>query len=812
MKLYFSFFFILIFLSFSKAQDGQIKAQLLDNESNPIVFANVLLMGEADSIMVKVETTNEQGVISFLKIPYGNYYLEASYIGFENLIITNLTINEKTKLVDLGKISFIPTSVQLDEALITASRVMVEIKPDRTIFNVEGTINSAGDNGFSLLRKAPGVLIDNNDNISVLSRSGVLIYVDGRRLPLSGTDLTNYLTNLPAEQIDKIEIITNPGAKYEAEGNAGIIDIRLKKDKNIGYNGSLSATGSYGKYGRASFNGSGNYRNKILNTFGTLGYGFGDGYHETNFVNYQNGIVLRENDLRLWNSKDLNLRWGTDFFLTKNQTIGFLISAGDGIRDANSSYRNEIASSNSSSKIDSILIAQNTGLSTAKRSTYNINYAYSTKANSLNIDFDYGRFRNNSENDQPNLYYNPQETEITSKANSAYDTPVEIDIITLKLDYEKEILGGKVGVGSKFSKVTTDNTFLFYDVPLTTEILNPRRSNNFLYDENVYAGYLSYARPISKKLNFSGGLRAEKTIATGDLKAFLVELNEDPVELNYLNFFPSAGLTYQINPENIVSVNYGRRINRPDYNVLNPFRVQVSELSFNKGNPFLRPEIVNNIELGYSLFYRYNFKLSYSKTLDQITRLFGPDEIDPRAGYITWENLTKQTIYSANISAPVDISKWWNMYLNINSAYLNNQADYGEGAVVDVQAFTYSIFQQSTFSLPFGLKGEISGYFSGPGVWGGVFKYRETWSLNLGLQKKFFNEAMNVRISMNDIFLKSGWTGYSEYNGLRAEGMGIHDSRRASLSLSYNFGNSNVKSRKRNTGIEDEAKRVSSGG
>lgn len=800
---------LLLITAFLQAQDGQVKALLIDNESNPVIFSNVVLYEAKDSSIVKVETSDEQGVVSFTSITYGDYFLKASYIGYEEINQSEIVLSESQRLVDLGRLAFQVSSVELEEAVITANRVLVEIKPDRTVFNVEGTINSVGDNGLGLLRKAPGVLVDNNDNISVLSRSGVLIYVDGRRLPLTGDDLTAYLSNLPAEQIDRIDIITNPGARYEAEGNAGIIDIRLKKDKNLGYNASFGVNASQGRYGTASANASGNYRNKKLNTFATINGGFGKRYHETVFTNRQNNFVLFENDFRLNNFSNSNYKLGTDFFISSKHTIGFLITGGSGHNISNGTNNTEIASASSESKVDSILFAKNDGDDSRINTNYNLNYTFDGKDNNLSIDLDYGQYNNRSNTEQPNTYLDASRSTTLSEVYNAFETPVNITIATFTLDYEHEVWGGKLGVGTKGSRVNTDNTFRFYDVVGQERDLNLRRSNQFDYAEDVYAAYLSYGRPLSKKLSFQAGLRSELTDAAGDLQAFLTELQEPPVELNYLSHFPSAGLTYEINKMNTVSLNYGRRINRPDYNVLNPFNVQSSELSFQKGNPFLRPEIVNNIEIGYSLLYRYNLKLAYSKTSDQITRLIAPDEENPKAAFITWENLAQQETYSMNLSAPIDILKWWNMYVNFNSAFLDNQADYGEGAVVDVQAFTYSIFQQSTFTLPFGFKGEVSGYYSGPGVWGGVFKYGPQWSLNLGLQKKFLKEKLNVRLSANDIFFQSGWEGQSEFNGLISSGRGQWDSRRVALSLNYSFGNSNVKSRKRKTGIEDAAKRVS---
>jgi outer membrane receptor protein involved in Fe transport len=294
--------------------------------------------------------------------------------------------------------------------------------------------------------------------------------------------------------------------------------------------------------------------------------------------------------------------------------------------------------------------------------------------------------------------------------------------------------------------------------------------------------------------------------------------------LDYLQWFPNAALTWSQSPTSTFNLAYGRRINRPDYNVLNPFNNRLSELSYQKGNPRLNPEIVNNLELGWTWQYRYNFKLAYSKTDDQITRIMAPDVRldengnpigddtggDIRAGFISWDNLATQKIYSFSSSLPLQVNKFWSAYINLSANYQDNQADYGEGRTIDLQAFSYNIYQQHTFELGKGWKGEISGWFSGPGIWGGVFLYDESWSLNVGLQRKFFNDQLQIRVNAEDIFYQTGWNGKSNFAGLFSEGRGNWDSRRVGISLSYNFGNQNVKSRKRNTGLEDEAGRVGS--
>lgn len=500
---------------------------------------------------------------------------------------------------------------------------------------------------------------------------------------------------------------------------------------------------------------------------------------------------------------------GTDFFVGKNHTIGFLYSGRDFTGNSRNNSRIELAPLDAKTSVDSILVANDRSDDERTSNTYNLNYRFDNgKGRTMNIDLDYGDYNNDRERFQPNQYFDANEEQVLTEIINAFDTPTDIDIYTFKVDFEEDILGGKLGIGTKLSRVVSDNSFLVFDVVNDIRNRNDRLSNTFEYTENVYAGYVNFARSINDQLNFSAGLRAEQTDAQGDLRAFLPELQEPPVDLNYLNWFPSAGLTWQVSQQHSLALNYGRRINRPDYNVLNPFNNQLNQLSFESGNPFLRPEIVNNVEVGYTYAYRYNFKIAYSKTLDQITRLLQPDDSDPRAGAITWDNLAEQTIISFNASAPIEVNEKWDAYINFSASHLDNQADYGNGAVIDLQAFTYSIYQQSTFDLPQGIKGEISGYFSGPGVWGGVFEYESSWSLNVGLQKRFLNEQLNVRISANDLFYQTGWDGFSEFNGLFSEGSGRWDSRRVSMSLSYNFGNQNVKSRKRKTGLEDEAGRV----
>jgi hypothetical protein len=802
------FFTFLSFVVFS--QTASLNGQLKNENGEPIPFANVALFNTSDSSLYKVGTTNELGAFEMLGLDAGVYNFKAIYLGINDLEKKGIELF-LGRATELGVLQMSAKSLELRETTISATRVMLEVKPDRTIFNVEGTINSAGNDALTLLRKAPSVTVDNNDNINLLGRAGVLIYVDGKRLPLTGEELSSYLQNLPAEQIDRFEIITNPGAKYEAEGNAGIIDIRLKKDKNQGANGSLNLSASQGDYHKANLSGTGNWRKKRFNVFGNAGIGDGIGVHKMLFYSELNNIVQDEinNNKNDW--RNYNYRVGADLYADKKQTIGVLVSGNFNTNDNSSYNRITLAQANTPTLTDSILVASNTAEFDRMQQAINLNYRFDNgKGRTFNMDADYANFHSEVKRFQPNRYYNATEDQLKSEYINNFDTPSDIDIYTLQLDYEDDLLGGKMGLGAKYSQVVSDNTFLAYNVINQVSVLNNMRSNVFDYDERVYAAYANYSRALSAASQLNIGLRAEQTDATGDLTAFLPELQEPRVKQDYLSLFPTFGITWQTNPKHAFAFNTGRRINRPDYNVLNPFFNQISELSYEQGNSKLQPEIVNNIELGYTLAYRYHFKLGYSHTTNQITRLIGPSEDDPRAGYITWANLASQSLFSFNASAPVDITKNWSAFFNLSASHINNQADYGDGKIVDIQAFTYNIYQQQTISLPGGYTAEISGWFNGPGVWGGVFLYETSWSLDLGIQKKFLQKKLNVKLSASDIFYQSGWDGVSSFDGLVAKGGGRWDSRRVSLSLGYRFGNENIKSRNRSTSNEAEAGRVKS--
>ncbi|AEE50448.1 TonB-dependent receptor [Haliscomenobacter hydrossis] len=785
---------------------SSIKGRVLSAEGQALEYANVLLQKAADSSIVKLEYTLADGSFLIANLEPGQYRLAVSFVGYPNFL-SQIHDVQAGQTLSVAEIKLQPVANELQGVTVKAQKPLLEIRPDKTIFNVEGSITASGSNAFDLLRKSPGVVIDNNDNITMLGRAGIRIYIDGRPSPMQGADLAQFLRNLQSNEIEAIELITNPSAKYDAQGNAGIINIRLKKDKKLGANGNVNLGYSVGE--KAWYNGgvSANYRNKKTNVFGSYNYS------DNEFLNFmtidRSQLGSRFDQINEQNSvtQNHNFKVGADWTLNQKETIGVLASGFLG----NNNYHGDgrtVISRVGQTAIDSILIAQSDNAGLRNNLNFNLNYRFDNgKGKSLNLDADYGMFRNTGEEFQPNYYYDALEKVKLSERIFASSTPTDIDIYTFKADFENKLWGGQLGAGIKATYVRTDNTFDFFNVLDNVKVLNTDLSNQFVYTENVNAAYVSYSRQL-KKWGFNAGLRAEQTNSEGDLEAYK-PVNDDNVQRHYLDFFPSGGITYNLSPKNTFALNYSRRVNRPSYQDLNPFQNRLDELTYEQGNPFLRPEYANNLQLRHTFNHRFNTTLSYSHTQDQITRFL--DTAGTSANYITWLNLANQYAYSLAFSAPIQIRKWWGSFTNMTGSHVRNQADFGEGKTVALAATTFNIYSQHTFTLPKGWSAEVSGWYNAPSLWGGTFKMNAMWSMDMGIQKKIMEGKGNIKLGVGDVFRSNKWAGTSRFGALNLDITGGWDSRRLKLNFTYNLGNDQVKAaRRRSTGLEDEQKRVKS--
>jgi len=801
MKRFYALILLTISYSFCIAQSsGVILGSVIDAENQAALYASVVLYAASDSALVKGAITDEEGRFSINTVPKGSYFLGVSYVGFASYTSSVFSFNETN--YDCGEILLEVANTELTEVTIAAERPIMEVRSDMVVLNVDKTVNAVGENALNLLRKSPGVMVDNNENVTLMGKTGVQVYIDGKPSPMGAADLAAYLKTIPSEQIDAIEIISNPSAKYDAEGNAGIINIRLKKDTNLGGNANLSLGFSQGEV--PQYNGSitANYRNKKLNIFGNYSYFDGENTNFFNIRRVQTAGVFDGGSVSNNTWQGHGFKFGTDFYLDNKNTIGFMVNGN--ITDwTNSSLGTTVIES---AVQDTILRAENDSDGDNSNYNFNVNYRFDDKkGNVINIDGDYGQYRSDALDFQNNFYTNPSGNTTYRSPFYVYEPPTDIDIWTFKIDYEKPLFGGKIETGIKTAFVNTDNTFDAYDVVDGVKFLDINRSNNFVYKENVNAAYAKFSTKI-EKWGYQAGLRVEQTNSEGILTS-MVDIDDDKVKRNYVDYFPSAGLSYQLNDKNSFQLSYSRRINRPSYQDLNPFEDQLDELTFQKGNPFLRPEYTNNIQLNHTFMYALNTTLSFSRTKDVITAI--TDTLRGDASFLTSLNIDQQRHYSINIASPVPINDWWSAYISLSGYRIENEAMI-DGKSVSIAANTFNIYSQHSIKLPADFTFEVSGWYNSSSIWGGTFITDPMWSMDAGVQKRLFAGKGNLKLSVSDIFKTQVWSGISNFGDLYMETSGGWDSRRFKVNFSYMFGNDKVKSRRRSTGLEDEKNRIKS--
>lgn len=792
----------LFFCVVTYAQENIIKAKIIDENGDGVSFATVILQLAADSSMTKADATTLEGEIMFSDISAEQYMMQISYVGYNTL--TTEVFQHTGGVVDVGVLTLHVQSTDLAEVVVKSTRPIVEVQPDKTVFNVDGSVNAVGHTALELLRKSPGVVVDNNDNLILQGKNGVQVYIDGKKSSLSGDDLANYLKSMQSTEIDAIEIITNPSSKYEAEGNAGIINIRLKKNQSLGFNGSANLgfqQGINSKYnGSVNFN----YREKHFNTFGSYnGY---TGRNENDFFLYreQQGVIYDQININNNDNQNQGFRLGSDLFINDKNTIGFLVS-GNMSEGRNWSTSNTDIMTIGTEILDSVLLASNTINDARDNYSFNVNYAYKGENGKyLNVDLDYATYKNRSTSFQPNRYLLPDLNTLLFERTFSNVTPTDINIYTAKVDYETNFLKGKFGIGAKSSVVTTDNTFDNFDIIDGVRIKNLDRSNNFVYQENINAVYINWQRALGDKANVSLGLRGEHTHSMGDLTSNQTQ-NDEVVNRDYFNLFPSAGLTYQINEKNGLRLNYSRRIDRPNYQNLNPFEFKLDELTFQSGNPFLNPQYSNNYSLSHSYNRMLNTTLSYTVINDMYTQI--TKAVDERASTLTYENLANQKNLALTVSYPFQLAKWWNVYATSTAYILSNQADI-DGGTIDLNAKALNFYAQNTFMLPKGIKAELSGWYNSPTLWGNWTTVRQ-YDVSAGISKSFWDNNATIKLTISDLFYTNGWGGESSFGSLYIRGGGNWESRRARLNFTYQFGNKQVKaSRNRKTGLEEERGRI----
>ncbi|MEP6674139.1 MAG: TonB-dependent receptor, partial [Ferruginibacter sp.] len=691
---------------------GKISISVLNEQQQPIENVTVVLLRSKDSALLKTSITDKNGRADFDHIKTGDYLLKAMAVNFITRYSAKISITTETPATNVPPLLLVKNKQQLNEVLVTTRKPFIQRLNDRIVVNVDNSIINAGSSAMDVLEKSPGVNIDQNDVIGLRGKQGVIIMIDGKPSPMTGADLANYLRGLPSAAIDRIDIISNPSSKYDAAGNAGIIDIHMKKDQRIGTNGTFTAGYGQGVYPKTNTGVTFNYRNKKVNVFGNYNYAYRINLNhlvlDRNF--YNNGTFSGQDKKDNYSKTPFNThtgRLGADFFPDKKTIIGFVVNS-------NFSHINRTNDNNSL-----VIDDHKNPLFTFKAFSSNhdhqgnvvgnINYkhTFDSTGKELTADIDYGSYFSGSLSRTATQYFNLNGSSQQPDYILDGDQDGRLILRTAKMDFTDPLKkSAKLEMGFKSSYVSSDNDAKFFDASSGTPQNDTTKTNHFFYDEYNNAAYLNYSRDF-KKYDIQFGLRGEQTNvktrqAKGDIR----------FDTAYFQLFPSAFFNYKLAEDKKVGVSVSRRIDRPGYSQLNPFLFLIDVTTYATGNPALLPQLTWSYELNYTV-KDLNLTLNYSHTKNnQNVAIARFKDVFPNA--VSADNVTVQipvNIASSdyiglNIASPFKINKCWNMITDANLYYNHFNGSLG-GTTLNNGKPAYDVRLNNAFTFKKGWSAEL---------------------------------------------------------------------------------------------------------
>ncbi|MFT3844409.1 MAG: outer membrane beta-barrel family protein [Lacibacter sp.] len=810
------FFLLTAMLTLSSAVFSQklskVNGRVTDDAQKPVQGVTVSLYKAKDTMLVKAALTGNDGVFVFEAVKEGDYLVGASSVGYKKVISEVLQIRDGAETL-VPALVMQTESKNMKELVITGKKPLFEQKADKLVVNVEASPTNAGANALEVLEKSPGVSVDKDGNISLKGKTGVQVFIDGKPAYLSGADLVNYLRSLQGSQLDQIEIMTNPPAKYDAAGNSGIINIKTKKTKQFGYNVTATVGYSQGIYAKNNQNINFNYRKNKVNLFGSVSR-----YERNNFqrLSIQRKFsdevtkdVLSQFD-QVSKMRNLgtsnNAKLGADYSISKKTTIGAVVNGfyNPGV------FRNEsdINIFDAANVLQSKTYAKSESRSTWKNISTNVNFRhqFDSTGKELTADVDYIHYNAPSTQNLSNYYFNAN-----GAPNAIPDTlygslPQSIGIFSAKADYVHPLKkGAKFEAGIKISFVETDNNAVYDSLINNKLVRDYGRSNHFIYDENINAVYVNYSRSLSKKITGQFGLRLENTIAHGYQKT-----TGERFTLNYTQLFPTAYLQYAVNEKNNLSLNYGRRINRPDYQSLNPFVEFLDRYTFESGNPYLKPEFSHNVEMSYTYNNFFTTTLNYTKSKNIIQQVLEQNE-QTNQTFIRIANIASRQQIGIALSAFKQIKSFsGNVYVNVSN---NKFRGIVNNSFVSVEGTTAMFNASASYKFKKGWNTEISGFYR-TATPEGVFRIGSFGTMSLGVSKTLLKEKATLRLSVRDVLWSQRFKGNIQYGAVNTQFQQYGDSRVASFTFTYRLskGKVNSNNRRKAGGAGDEQNRVKGGG
>jgi iron complex outermembrane receptor protein len=808
--------FLLIFTGYVNAQT-LIKGSVQDENKSPLEAASISLIKGTDTLSFKNEVSNKEGKYSFSAIPAGSYYIRISSIGHVRVDGTVFTVVSGMKTLELPAFNLQKQNNELASVAVVGKKPFIEQKSDRILVNVDASPANAGTSVMDVLEKSPGVSVDKDGNISLKGKQGVTIMIDNRPTYMSGAQLAIYLKSLPSSAIDQLEIMSNPSAKYDAAGNSGIINIKTKKNKAKGFNGSTTLTYTQGKYAKPGGSLNLNYRVNKFNIFFNGGYTYWQGFQQLDINrNYLdpgtkniNSIFTQSTHMKFL-SPELNLKLGMDYFLDSKTTLGVVFSGyQNNETDISQSY---ISLKNANNVTDSLVQSFGNIHGIWSNGTMNLNFRrqFDSSGRELTADVDYIYYKSGSNQLFQNYTYDPDMNLLNSNTLSG-DLPSTINIYSFKTDYTHPFRNDfKLEAGLKTSFVATDNKANYYDVSGDVYTPDTTKTNYFVYHENINAAYINLTKKYGK-WNLQAGLRVENTNYDGHQygNIYTVNNNDSSFKKSYVNAFPTAYITYDLNNNNSFNLNFGRRIDRPDYGDLNPFLFFLDEYTYQAGNPYLQPQLSTNIEMSHTYKNKLTTTLNYSNTQNFFAETF---EQNGHATVVRRGNIGRRENGGIAVSLNMPLTKWWNttIYVNVNYNHFTGEL-YGEN--LDVSAVTGMGNMTNQFKFTNGWSAELSGWYRTSGIEGQIM-VQPLGQTSAAVAKQIMKEKASLKLGLRDIFYTQQVHGTINFQETEATFHNSRDSRQLSLTFTYRFGKV-IKGQQNNRhsgGADDESSRLKKGG
>ena len=790
------------------AQRGSIRGSITDEHSREnLMYASITLLDGKDTSLIRGVNSEPDGSFVIRNIPYGDYFVQVFYTGYEKWLSRKITLNKENDKVDLDTIALrIPPNL-LNMTEVRATKPLFEMKHGTMTMNVEADPTAAGDNVLELLKKMPSVIVDHEDQVSIEGKSGVTILIDDKPTYLSGDDLISLLKSMPTSMIDKIEVMRNPSSRYDAEGTAGIINIVTKKERRLGINGAVNASIGYSKNFKHNEGFNLNMRSGKL--YLMAGYSFNHRRNSNSIRSlnqYLRGtdtvrITTNARDEELWGnhsrSQGHNFSLGGDYSINKKNSIGLFYRGNIGNNRGDGNIYNRIYTNN---LLDSSSVNHSSSRSHSFNQTFNVNYKHSfdSLGKDLYIDFIYSSNsrRNRGMNDLT-YFHHQSDSERTETRENVTD-PSRTNVLTLKADYEHTANDRiKWAAGIKSSYVYNENSNRNY----RNGAIYQNMINHFIYKENINAAYVQFSATANDNVDIRLGMRAEHTYINGLLKT-----TEESNTQNYFNLFPSFSISYRMPKNNNLDLFYRYSISRPGYSNLNPFVNASDPYDWYTGNPRLKPRFGHNISLNYSWKYILNVWAGYNYTIDSYANMIYTDP-ESNIRLSIPENIGKSHSLNMGISARIKVTKWWNMNYYVGGSYGKQTFLYREKTVEKNIFSNWFNFNQS-FTFLKNYSADISGNGSLPSE--GTFgRNSGRITVNAGIRGHFLNRMLTVRLTVNDIFNNGFWKSHYIYpDGSIRNTESRWESRSVWLSVSYRFGKQDIQPRNRRTGTDEELERM----